>query len=241
MDGRSNALIQQIVQSGPVLLKANRLTLMSELVNATRALLSSYKRAVTTLEDETARRHQAIYEDEFSTFVRKAESSGHSAIRTWEASARATLPHPHHTIRPVWLSDVAATALTTGVGTLHFPLGQVAATSVNYDLGVNPGRSTSTTLSKRTDLPLSRAVHSIPYIVDLDECGGFVTDDRRIVENVVLDMLALLPAGRVKIDAVDPVELGASLNFLYGLGGDAGRRCSGGTRYGGAATTSANC
>ncbi|MBP2214777.1 MULTISPECIES: FtsK/SpoIIIE domain-containing protein [Rhodococcus] len=221
-----NALIQQIVQSGPVLLKANRLTLMSELVNATRALLSSYKRAVTTLEDETARRHQAIYEDEFSTFVRKAESSGHSAIRTWEASARATLPHPHHTIRPVWLSDVAATALTTGVGTLHFPLGQVAATSVNYDLGVNPGRSTSTTLSKRTDLPLSRAVHSIPYIVDLDECGGFVTDDRRIVENVVLDMLALLPAGRVKIDAVDPVELGASLNFLYGLG-DAGPKVFG--------------
>lgn len=75
-------------------------------------------------------------------------------------------------------------------------------------------------------LELPNSVPSIPVFIDLDRDGGLVVDDPAIVQGIVLDLLAVLPAGRVHVDAVDPVGLGKSLDFLYGLG-DTGTRVFG--------------
>ncbi|MGW5321798.1 FtsK/SpoIIIE domain-containing protein [Rhodococcus pyridinivorans] len=223
---RARGVIEKIVTSGTPLLKANREALKQELVKAAGELLRIYDNAVANMEKEFAARHQTLFEVTFSDYAKRAASSGHQVIEVWEPAARVSLPHPHHTIDPVWLSETPPKELVTGVGNLCFPVGQMSATTLTVHARVNPGRQTSKALEQVVSLSLSPDVHNIPYLLDLDECGGFVTDDRQIVQNVVLDMLALLPAGRVKIDAVDPVELGASLNFLYGLG-DAGPKVFG--------------
>lgn len=54
-------------------------------------------------------------------------------------------------------------------------------------------------------------------LVDLIRDGGFATDDRGTVESAVVRLLALLPAGTLKIHLFDPLKLGASLPFLNDL------------------------
>ena len=55
-------------------------------------------------------------------------------------------------------------------------------------------------------------------LVDLAQDGGFATDHRTSVESAVVRLLALLPAGQLKVHLFDPVKVGASLKFLSDLG-----------------------
>lgn len=59
--------------------------------------------------------------------------------------------------------------------------------------------------------------------IDLDQDGGFVTNDKRAIEVAAIDLLGQLPGGRVKVDVVDPLQLGDSARFLFDLS-DAGDR-----------------
>lgn len=68
-----------------------------------------------------------------------------------------------------------------------------------------------------------QGVFQQPLLWDWDADGGFATDDPRIVQTALLDMLELLPAGALRIDAVDPQRLGRSIDYLYGLGEQTGQ------------------
>lgn len=60
-------------------------------------------------------------------------------------------------------------------------------------------------------------------LVDLDRDGGFLTSDKAALETATVDLLGQLPGGRVKVDVVDPLQLGDSARFLFDLN-DAGDR-----------------
>jgi hypothetical protein len=57
-----------------------------------------------------------------------------------------------------------------------------------------------------------------PVAVDLDASGGFVTPSAHTIESVVLQLLALLPAGYVKVRVIDPIQLGKNADFLHRMG-----------------------
>ncbi len=63
-----------------------------------------------------------------------------------------------------------------------------------------------------------RAMFGSPLLLDLDHWGGFVTNDPGFAQVGVLDLLTMVPAGRLRIDAFDPEHLGESLDYLFGLG-----------------------
>lgn len=54
--------------------------------------------------------------------------------------------------------------------------------------------------------------------LDLNKVGGLVTNSISTVKVAILDLLSMMPAGRVIIEAFDPEQLGDSLSFLFGLG-----------------------
>lgn len=58
----------------------------------------------------------------------------------------------------------------------------------------------------------------LPLFLDPGRDGGLVTDSPSTVNNVVLRLLALLPAGRLTATLFDPLRLGDSASVLYGLG-----------------------
>lgn len=66
----------------------------------------------------------------------------------------------------------------------------------------------------------------MPYFnveIDLDQHGGFVTEHKSAIESAAVDLLGQLPGGRVKVDVIDPLQLGDSAKFLFDLN-DAGDR-----------------
>lgn len=58
----------------------------------------------------------------------------------------------------------------------------------------------------------------LPLFLDFGRDGGLVTDSLTTVNNAVLRLLALLPAGRLTATLFDPLRLGDSASVLYGLG-----------------------
>jgi hypothetical protein len=86
-----------------------------------------------------------------------------------------------------------------------------------YDL-----TSVSSGKVERKDAALPFPGH-IPALLDLDKCRGLLTDDRRVVNNVILHALLATPAGQLRCDLFDPLRLGESAGFLYGLGDSAER------------------
>ncbi|KQQ05733.1 hypothetical protein ASG06_03995 [Rathayibacter sp. Leaf185] len=81
-------------------------------------------------------------------------------------------------------------------------------------------------VSRRISLRADRLNLEFPVAVDFDTTGGFVTESPALIESAVIQLLATLPAGMLRVDAVDPVGLGESLKFLYGLN-DAGDKVLG--------------
>ena len=73
---------------------------------------------------------------------------------------------------------------------------------------------------------VSSAEEAFPHFqvhIDLDRDGGFITSDKVAIETAAVDLLGQLPGGRVKVDVVDPLQLGDSARFLFELN-DAGDR-----------------
>jgi DNA segregation ATPase FtsK/SpoIIIE-like protein len=59
--------------------------------------------------------------------------------------------------------------------------------------------------------------------IPLDLEGGFMAAEKEPLEVATLQLLDRLPGGQLRVDVIDPAELGASAAFLYGLN-DAGDR-----------------
>lgn len=222
----ADALTTKIRASGTPLLKSQRLQQFDDLVGATNKLMLSYTGSLDSLQSEFDRTVAEVYRTAFTSFSSSAKSAATQSIAHWQKTLPVRLPKPHSTLGPVWLSKVAASDIRTGVAELKFPVGHVGCSGFDYGLTYSPGHPVETSLVAQGTVSLKPEEHSIPLILDLDKSGGFVTDSAVVLENVAIEMLALLPAGRVKIDGVDPVKLGASMNFLYGLG-DAGPRIYG--------------
>lgn len=69
-----------------------------------------------------------------------------------------------------------------------------------------------------TELQGVHSVRPFPFLVDFAVDGGFATNHRDTVESAVSRLLALIPAGQLKVHLFDPVKVGASLRFLSELG-----------------------
>ncbi len=59
---------------------------------------------------------------------------------------------------------------------------------------------------------------SVPLVLNLDRDHGLVTDSRDAAFGVILRLLALLPAGQLKLEIYDPKRLGESASALFELG-----------------------
>lgn len=81
----------------------------------------------------------------------------------------------------------------------------------------------STSRSDRYSISTEELGLEFPVAFDLDAGGGFFSEDVGLIESAVLQLLDTVPPGMLKIHAVDPLQLGSSLNFLYGLN-EAGNR-----------------
>lgn len=86
-----------------------------------------------------------------------------------------------------------------------------------------PGFHAEASVNLVVNVDASRAILSLPVLLNLDELGGFVANDKRAIEVAAIDLLAQLPGGQVKVDVVDPQGMGGSSRFLYDLN-DAGDR-----------------
>ncbi len=105
--------------------------------------------------------------------------------------------------------------VSPGEGPLVLQVGEAAWT---MDAGVPQlGGASSASL---TSQPVTALPPAVPFaaLVDLVRDGGFATDHRATVESAVVRLLALLPAGQLKVHLFDPVKVGASLKFLSDLG-----------------------
>jgi hypothetical protein len=73
-------------------------------------------------------------------------------------------------------------------------------------------------MSQPVQLPVQTGPFAIPLLLDLDRDGGLVTDHKATADNVMLRLLGLLPAGRVKATVIDALGLGEAAGHLFGLG-----------------------
>jgi len=127
------------------------------------------------------------------------------------------------TFTPSWMSTRTPETLPgrpiVSIG--YMPLDRVHAT-----------RSTSNPDSEHEwDLSFTNAENNIfewPLFLDLDKVGGLATNSTSTVKSALLDLLSLMPAGRVVVEAFDPEQLGDSVSFLFGLG-EEGERIYGDT------------
>lgn len=99
------------------------------------------------------------------------------------------------------------------------------ATKVRFVAPDPSGRvySEDTVLSITDDYIEGSATPRFQLEIDLDKDGGFASEDKTALETAAIDLLGQLPGGRVRVDVVDPLELGDSARFLFDLN-DAGDR-----------------
>ncbi|MCX2755316.1 FtsK/SpoIIIE domain-containing protein [Gordonia sp. 4N] len=101
--------------------------------------------------------------------------------------------------------------LRPGLGQLYVSLGgALAALEVDLTLVAGDGKS-------RQAMSVETTAASLPAILDLGRAGGFRTTEPLMAERVILQLLASLPADQLTIRVFDPLKLGDSAAFLYGL------------------------
>ncbi|AZZ80571.1 cell division protein FtsK [Gordonia alkanivorans] len=101
--------------------------------------------------------------------------------------------------------------LRPGLGQLYVSLGGALA-ALEVDVTLVAGDSKS-----RQEMNVETTAASYPAILDLGRAGGFRTTEPLMAERVILQLLASLPADQLTIRVFDPLKLGDSAAFLYGL------------------------
>ena len=101
-----------------------------------------------------------------------------------------------------------------GVGRLQIFAGSAVLSKLGLQLAVP---SEVVDLESETTEWVPTFGFPIPLFLDLDRDGGLVTDSPETVAATLLRLLALLPAGRIKCTLFDPIKLGETGGFLFGL------------------------
>ncbi|ASF07612.2 hypothetical protein NBRGN_034_00990 [Nocardia brasiliensis NBRC 14402] len=190
-----------------------------ELVDTAATVLGRYDAAVRDAELTAQHKTAKLFTDVFAQFRRQMSGAITRMTDQYVAVELGAITPCPGEATPVWQAVADATTIAASPPTrMVFPLGLIRLTQarIHTELTVPapPGGKHEHTFT----LPLEESTPPIPVLLDLDDTGGIVTDSTAVVENLTLDMLATLPAGRLKIDVVDPMKVGASMNFLYGVG-----------------------
>lgn len=119
-------------------------------------------------------------------------------------------------VGPVTPAAVTMFPPVPGIGRLQVQAGYAYQDAFEIQLR-RPGTyaGSASLVGERIELPQPVLV---PLILDLDAEGGLVSDSTATVNDTILRLLALLPAGQVRAMVFDPAQLGDSVKFLYGLG-----------------------
>ncbi|AFU01979.1 FtsK/SpoIIIE domain-containing protein [Nocardia brasiliensis] len=198
-----------------------------ELIDTAATVLGRYDAAVRDAELTAQHKTAKLFTDVFAQFRRQMSVAITRMTDQYVAVELGAITPCPGEATPVWQAVADATTIAPSPPTrMVFPLGLIRLTQarIHTELTVPapPGGKHEHTFT----LPLEESTPPIPVLLDLDDTGGIVTDSTAVVENLTLDMLATLPAGRLKIDVVDPMKVGASMNFLYGVG-EAGEKIYG--------------
>ncbi|MRH91665.1 cell division protein FtsK [Nocardia sp. SYP-A9097] len=189
-----------------------------ELMGQAEAVLRGYDGAVRSAQQSAESKTTTLFSDTFDEFRRRTTAAVGRIVGEYVGRELEALTSCPPEAQPVWQAIRAAEIVSSPPTRMLFPLGviQLAQARMDTELGVvsPPGGQHR----HRFTIPLAESTPPISVLLDLDETGGIVTDSAAVVENLTLDMLATLPAGRLKIDVVDPSKVGASMNFLYGIG-----------------------
>lgn len=182
-------------------------------------LLSS----VESAKSDLLSRHQRHWSE---AQARQADSWRHSLVAKTDQIA-ALLPLDEAGFRagsPSWIAETRATPEPLRpIGAL----GVIRLTGLAMQLPLRPPSTAVLPAIGKFDPMAWRSADSgalrQPLLWDWDSDGGFATDDARLVQVALIDLLELLPAGALRIDAVDPARLGRSIDYLYGLGEQGGQ------------------
>ncbi len=203
-DHAAHALVTRLRTESEPWTDKRRRELRIELEQQTRALLGAYEPMVRefSLTAWRAMRKQGV--DQANTIVSDVA----------RRAANVTEPPP-----PVGLRSQPVDPQKpdqTGPGPLNFYLGHVVSDWLTFSTTAHGNYESA---AERIRLPSIR----IPVVVDLDQVGALVVDQRRCVEGAVLNLLSALPANQFLIRIFDPEHGGDSAKFLYGLGDSADR------------------
>lgn len=221
----AEAALSAIYNSGFQLTKVRRLEERSRLTTLVQSVLGNFRAAQRGAQERAAESVARLYRDAFTGFVAGADTADVQVITHFRAVELPDIIESPIEASPCWQAS-APDAIEPSVAQLLVPVGILRPEQIRIDTALTVPTPPGGEHTHRFTLPLGDAAPGIPALVDLDRCGGIVTDDAAVVENLTLDLLAALPAGRLIIDVVDPAKVGASLNFLYGLG-EAGEKIYG--------------
>ena len=129
----------------------------------------------------------------------------------------ATAPPLPPIVDSLSLADLIGTPPVAGAGPLLVRVGAVTPGTASI-AGRRP-----TAQNYRREEEVTRAAHvgqpwSVPVLLDMNLRAGIVTTDPVVVNNTLLRLVSLLPAGQFKMMLFDPVRLGDSAKFIFGLG-----------------------
>ncbi|WP_280405068.1 FtsK/SpoIIIE domain-containing protein [Nocardia brasiliensis] len=190
-----------------------------ELLDTAATVLGRYDAAVRDAELTAQHKTAKLFADVFAQFRRQMSVAITRMIDQYVAVELGAITPCPGEATPVWQAVADATAIAPSPPTrMVFPLGLIRLTQARIHTELTVPAPPGGKHEHIFTLPLEESTPPIPVLLDLDDTGGIVTDSTAVVENLTLDMLATLPAGRLKIDVVDPMKVGASMNFLYGVG-----------------------
>jgi DNA segregation ATPase FtsK/SpoIIIE, S-DNA-T family len=204
-------------------LQRGQLEARAGLLKLARPLMAAYELTVNSVAQRRDASIAEIYKRFFDEWIKSTRTAVDQGQVSLDTSAMASLPSPRSFV-PRWMNGDGNPA-DTNLPLVYLGSHYLAGHKMDAELvRVSPDKKTSNTGSVEV-------VHKVgsfgyPIVLDLDAAGGFVTDQRSIVESSVLQLLESIEPGMLKVEGVDPVGLGKSLDFLYGLN-DAGDKVLG--------------
>ncbi|MGO4590330.1 FtsK/SpoIIIE domain-containing protein [Paenarthrobacter sp. 2TAF44] len=194
-----------------------RLEDIKEFTQAGRSVLAPFESVVEKLQKKRDAKLDEINKRAFKMWMDRSKRDLTDGTLGLDSFALSLGPGPLQG-KPRWLGgavsagDIDSPRVYVGENTLS------AHTFTASHVAADSSKSAST---QTIAIEHNPALFHYPVVVDLDAAGGFVTDQRNAIESSVLQLLDTVDAGMLRIDGVDPVGLGKSLDFLYGLN-DAG-------------------
>lgn len=177
-------------------------------INRWRALDAALPDVVRAL------RHQA-----FDTMVGRGESEALRAAEAARARA-ATVFLPPPPVGP-FTQPCDRVPFASEHGPLEIVVGVVSPRKLLFR-AVSAGEDTGDRTGQDVSIEYPSGIE-IPVVIDLETHGGIVTNSPPVVERLVLQLMAALPARQLVVSAFDPRGLGDSVKFLFGLGDVASR------------------